>query len=94
MLQSEFFERTKVSLTNEDYAEVEHIYTSVQMDKDEFCKLWLKNRDNKIIAELMNTIKKLEDDCRKATRNKKLGCTLNEERLDGVGLTRALGIYL
>ncbi len=65
MLHEEFFERTKVSLTGEEYAEVEHIYNSVQMDKDEFCKLWLKNRENKIIAELMNTIKKLEDDCRK-----------------------------
>lgn len=63
MLQSEFFDRTKVNLTGEQYNEVEHIYESVQMDKDEFCKLWLKNRDNKIIAELMSTVKKLEDDC-------------------------------
>ena len=63
MLLSEFFERTGVNLTGEEYAEVEHIYESVQMNKDEFCKLWLKNRDNKIIAELMDTIKKLEDDC-------------------------------
>ncbi len=64
MLPSEFTERTCINLTGEEYAEVEHIYNSVQMDKDEFCALWLKNRDNKLIAELMNTIKKLEDDCR------------------------------
>ena len=64
MLQSEFYERTKVNLTGEEYAMVEHIYNSVQMDKDEFCQLWLKNRENKIIAELMNTITKLENDCR------------------------------
>ena len=64
MLQSEFVDRTKVSLTGEQYKEVEHIYNSVEMDKDEFCTLWLKNRDNKIIVELMNTVKKLEDDCR------------------------------
>ena len=63
MLQSEFFERTGVNLTGEEYKEVERIYDSVQMDKNEFCELWLKNRDNKIIAELMDTIKKLEDDC-------------------------------
>lgn len=63
MLQSEFFERTKVNLTGEEYAKVEHIYNSVQMDKDEFCQLWLQNRNNKIISELMDTIKKLEDDC-------------------------------
>ena len=69
MLQSEFFERTKVPLKGEEYAEVEHIYNSVQMDKNEFCQLWLQNRNNKIIAELMNTIKKLEDDCQNATRD-------------------------
>ena len=63
MLHEEFFERTKVSLTGDEYAKVEAIYNSVQMDKDEFCQLWLKNRDNKIVAELMDTIKKLEDDC-------------------------------
>jgi hypothetical protein len=63
MMQSEFFERTGVNLTGEEYADVEHIYNSVQMNKDEFCQLWLKNRDNKIIAELMDIIKKLEDDC-------------------------------
>lgn len=63
MLQSEFFERTGVNLTGEEYAKVEHIYNSVQMDKDEFCQLWLQNRDNKIIAELMNTLTRAEDDC-------------------------------
>ena len=60
---SEFYERTGVNLTGEEYKQVEDIYNSVQMDKDEFCELWMKNRDNKIIAELMNTIKKLEEDC-------------------------------
>jgi hypothetical protein len=56
MLQSEFFERTKVTLTAEQYGEVENIYNRLKMDKDEFCQLWLKNRDNKIIAELMDHI--------------------------------------
>lgn len=65
MLQSEFYDRTHVTLTAEQYGEVENIYNRVQMDKDEFCQLWLKNRDNKIIAELMTYImgneKKLYD---------------------------------
>ena len=56
MLQSEFFDRTKVTLTAEQYGEVENIYNRLKMDKDEFCQLWLKNRDNKIIAELMDHI--------------------------------------
>lgn len=56
MLQSEFYDRTHVSLSAEEYGEVENIYDRLQMDKDEFCQLWLKNRDNKIIAELMTYI--------------------------------------
>ena len=65
MLQSEFYDRTHVTLSAEEYGEVENIYNRLQMDKDEFCQLWLKNRDNKIIAELMTYImgneKKLYD---------------------------------
>ena len=56
MLQSEFYDRTHVTLSAEEYGEVENIYNRLQMDKDEFCQLWLKNRDNKIIAELMTYI--------------------------------------
>ena len=60
MLQSEFYDRTKVTLTGEEYGEVENIYNRVQMNKDEFCKLWLKNRDNQIIKELVQTCMTLE----------------------------------
>lgn len=56
MLQSEFYDRTHVTLSAEQYGEVENIYNRLQMDKDEFCQLWLKNRDNKIIKELMDHI--------------------------------------
>lgn len=52
MLQSEFFERTKVSLTTDEYRLVEEIYNAVKMGKDDFCKLWLKNRTNKLYNEL------------------------------------------
>ncbi len=64
MLQSEFYERTKVTLTGDEYADVERMYNSVQMDKDEFCKLWLKSRDSRLVAELMDTVRKLESDCK------------------------------
>jgi hypothetical protein len=54
MLKSEFYDRTHVSLSDEEYGAVENIYNRVQMDKDEFCRLWLDNRDNKIINELVS----------------------------------------
>ena len=52
MLQSEFFERTKVSLTADEYGLVEEIYNAIKMNKDEFCKWWLENRNNKLYQEL------------------------------------------
>jgi len=52
MLQSEFYERTGVTLTSDEYAEVEHLYNNVKMNKDEFCKQWLKLRNNKLFNEV------------------------------------------
>lgn len=52
MLPSEFFERTNVNLTGNEYANVEEVYNAVKMDKDDFCKWWLKNRNNKLYQEL------------------------------------------
>ena len=63
MLQSEFYDRTGVTLTTEEYGEVENIYNRVQMNKDEFCKLWMKCRDNKIIKELVQTCMGYEKKC-------------------------------
>ena len=61
MMQSEFFERTGVNLTGEEYARVEAIYTILpQMDKDEFCKQWLKLKDNPLIQEIAFGAQKVE----------------------------------
>lgn len=52
MLQSEFTERTKVTLDGEQYAKVEAVYTNVSMDKDEFCAEWKKIRNSKLVGEI------------------------------------------
>ena len=49
MLQSEFFERTKVTLDGDRYAKVEAVYNEIRMDKDEFCAEWKKARNGKEI---------------------------------------------
>ena len=69
MLQSEFYDRTHVTLSAEQYGEVENIYNRLQMDKDEFCRLWLENRDNKIIKELMVHIMNIEKKLHVAEEN-------------------------
>lgn len=53
MLQSEFFDRTKVNLTPEEYVKVETLYNEVEMNKDEFCKQWLKLRNNPLMKEVI-----------------------------------------
>lgn len=81
MLQSEFYDRTGVTLTAEEYGDVENIYNRVQMDKDEFCKLWLKNRDNQIIKELVQTCMTLErKNAALEDANKKHESTMAKER--------------
>lgn len=43
MTQKEFEERTGLKLKVGDYAEVEEMYMNTDLDKDEFCKLWVEN---------------------------------------------------
>lgn len=41
--QKEFEERTELKLTADNYTEVETCYMNTDLDKDAFCKLWMKN---------------------------------------------------
>ncbi len=59
MLQSEFFERTGVTLTGEEYAEVETVYNSVTMQKDDFCAMWKKSHNNRLFKEMMDAMNSL-----------------------------------
>lgn len=52
MLQSEFYERTHITLTGEEYADVECLYNAVKMNKDEFCKHWVSEKKNPLFKEL------------------------------------------
>ena len=62
MLQSEFYERTKVNLTGDEYARVEKMYLATEMDKDIFCQEWLKHHDDLLVMDLMHTIISLQDE--------------------------------
>ena len=54
MLKSEFEERVSMSVTTEEYWHINEVYNNSDLDKDEFCRLWVKmnqNRVNKAKAE-------------------------------------------
>ncbi|MBR1525106.1 MAG: hypothetical protein IJ640_13530 [Prevotella sp.] len=61
MLQSEFYELTKVTLDGERYKKVEAVYNEVEMLKPEFCAEWKKLRENKLMGEVETAIYKLSN---------------------------------
>lgn len=52
MLQSEFYDRTHIKLSGDEYADVENIYDNVKMQKDDFCKHWVEEKENPLFKEL------------------------------------------
>lgn len=44
MMYSEFYERTKVEVSNEEYHFIEESYYDFNGDKNAFCKAWLKDK--------------------------------------------------
>lgn len=42
MLQNEFFERTGVELSNDEFMRVHSAYMDSELDKDTFCAQWVK----------------------------------------------------
>lgn len=52
MLQSEFYDRTHIKLSGDEYADVENIYNNVKMQKDAFCQHWVEEKENPLFKEL------------------------------------------
>lgn len=49
MLQQEFEQRTKVQVSVEEFETINEFYMSVECDKDEFCRLWVKMNPEKVM---------------------------------------------
>lgn len=65
MLQKEFEERTKMQVNPAEYATIERMYMACDnLDKDEFCKLWLENqkKPNGLVKGLFQQVKELDGD--------------------------------
>ena len=62
MLQQEFEDRTKMTVTPEEYKEIEGYYNAAsnQIDKDLFCKEWKKYSDSFLLKDYYERIKFLE----------------------------------
>lgn len=54
MLYQEFCERTNFEPTPEEYEEIERLYYKHNIDKDEFCRLWIKNHGKEHLRQAMS----------------------------------------
>ena len=50
MLQSEFTERTKVQVSDEEFEAINEVYMHCDLDKDSFCALWRKMNRSRVDA--------------------------------------------
>ncbi len=56
MTKQEFIERVNVNVTDEEYEHIDCVYMASDVDKDVFCKMWVKMNKNRV--ELAKTIAK------------------------------------
>ena len=50
MLQSEFTERTKVQVSNEEFDAINEVYMNSDLNKDDFCAMWCKMNKSRVDA--------------------------------------------
>ena len=48
MTQQEFFNRTKVEVSSKEYEAIEMVYMNSDLDKDAFCKMWVKMNQTRV----------------------------------------------
>ena len=48
MRQSEFETRVHMNVTAEEYSHIEEVYMNSDLDKDEFCALWVKMNQTRV----------------------------------------------
>ena len=63
MLQNEFYQRTGISLSEEEFNHVNAIYMAADLrtDKDQFCKDWKKHHDSTLLHDFYNQTTNLKD---------------------------------
>ena len=48
MNKSEFEKRVSMSVSVEEYASIEEVYMNSDLDKDDFCKMWVKMNQSRV----------------------------------------------
>ena len=62
MTQQEFFNRTGVEVSNDEFFSIHEVYCNSELDKDEFCKMWCKMNPNRVKEAKVERMLKEKDE--------------------------------
>lgn len=52
MLQSEFEQRVKMQISCKEYQSINEVYNNSTLDKDEFCKAWVRMNKERVVKAI------------------------------------------
>ena len=103
MTKQEFTARVNVNVNDSEYEHIEAVYVASDLDKDAFCKLWVKKNESRVKAakeEKVRLEKEIEELCLLHNiiyRDHRYDATSQStftkkeiERLEGMGITGKL----
>lgn len=62
MTQQEFFKRTGVEVSDKEFAAISEVYVMSDVDKDEFCKMWVKMNKTRVQNAKVERMIKAKDE--------------------------------
>lgn len=62
MTQQEFTQRTQVEVSNNEFNAIHEVYMASDLDKDEFCKMWVKMNKTRVQNAKVERMIKAKDE--------------------------------
>ena len=62
MTKQEFTNRTQVEVSNEEFEAINEVYMNSDLDKDEFCKMWVKMNKTRVQNAKVERMIKAKDE--------------------------------
>lgn len=62
MTQQEFTQRVNVEVSNKEFEAINEVYTNSDLDKDEFCKMWVKMNKTRVQNAKVERMIKAKDE--------------------------------
>lgn len=62
MTKQEFIERVNVNVNDSEYEHIEAVYMASDVDKDTFCKMWVKMNQSRVKAALQEVARREQFD--------------------------------